>query len=213
MPPTDGLFLERTWRLHPEITSYTSEMFYANELVSEPGNERQRLAGNGLLDGAGLRLLVVPHAGNTTDSPEEAAAIAAMVREFLAREPSWLDRDGREHRIDLSDVLILTPYNAHKGAVERALKGSRVDTVDAFQGQESPVAIYSLGTSSPDEAPRGMNFLFNTHRLNVATSRARCVTLVVMSPGLLRVRALTPEQMRHANAVARYAEVATQAPD
>ena len=85
---------------------------------------------------------------------------------------------------------------------------ARVGTVDKFQGQEAPVSIYSMTTSSPELAPRGMDFLYSRHRLNVATSRARCVAIVVASPDLLRVRARTPEQMRLANAFYRFAELA-----
>jgi uncharacterized protein len=81
-----------------------------------------------------------------------------------------------------------------------------VGTVDKFQGQEAPISIYSMASSSADDAPRGMNFLYSGHRLNVATSRARCVALIVASPQLFRVRARTPDQMRLANAFARFAE-------
>ncbi len=81
-------------------------------------------------------------------------------------------------------------------------------TVDKFQGQEKPVSIYSMATCSADDAPRGMEFLYSLNRLNVATSRARCVTVVVASPDLLRVRCRTPRQMRLANALARLVEMA-----
>ena len=66
-----------------------------------------------------------------------------------------------------------------------------------------------MTTSSPELAPRGMDFLYSRNRLNVATSRARCVSVVVASPDLLRVRARTPEQMRLANAFCRFAELAS----
>jgi uncharacterized protein len=80
--------------------------------------------------------------------------------------------------------------------------------VDKFQGQEAPISIYSLTTSNPELAPRGMDFLYSRNRLNVATSRARCITIVAASPDLLRVRARTPAQMRLANALCRYVELA-----
>ena len=83
---------------------------------------------------------------------------------------------------------------------------ARVGTVDKFQGQEAPISIYSMTSSSPEDAPRGMDFLYSRHRLNVATSRARCVAVVVAEPALLRVRARTPEQMRLANALCRFVE-------
>jgi uncharacterized protein len=65
-----------------------------------------------------------------------------------------------------------------------------------------------MATSSPDEAPRGMEFLYSLNRLNVATSRARCLAIVVASPALIRVRARTPRQMRLANALCRFIEMA-----
>jgi uncharacterized protein len=53
-----------------------------------------------------------------------------------------------------------------------------------------------------------MDFLYSRNRLNVATSRARCLAVVVASPALLRVRARTPAQMRLANALCRFVELA-----
>ena len=107
-------------------------------------------------------------------------------------------------------MLIVAPYNAQVGAIQRRLPPeARVGTVDKFQGQEAPISIYSLTTSSPELAPRGMDFLYSRNRLNVATSRARCVALVVGSPDLWRVRARTPAQMRLANAFCRFVELAT----
>ena len=107
-----------------------------------------------------------------------------------------------------NEVLIVAPYNAQVGAIQRLLPPeARVGTVDKFQGQEAPISIYSLTTSAPELAPRGMDFLYSRNRLNVATSRARCVALVVGSPDLLRVRARTPAQMRLANAFCRFVEL------
>ncbi len=117
---------------------------------------------------------------------------------------------GEERPIGWDDVLVITPYNAQVGAIALRLPEARVGTVDKFQGQEAPVSIYSMATSSPEDAPRGMDFLYSRHRLNVATSRARCVAVVVASSALLRVRARTPEQMRLANALCRFAELARE---
>jgi superfamily I DNA and/or RNA helicase len=110
-------------------------------------------------------------------------------------------------------VLIVAPYNAQVGEIKRRLPvEARVGTVDKFQGQEAPVSIYSMTTSTPELAPRGMRFLYSRHRLNVATSRARCVAVVVASPALFRVNARTPEQMRLANAFCRFDELARREP-
>jgi uncharacterized protein len=92
--------------------------------------------------------------------------------------------------------------------IARALHGVRAGTVDKFQGQEAPVSLYSMATSSPEDAPRGMEFLYSLNRLNVATSRARCLAVVVANPALIRVRARTPRQMQLANALCRFIELA-----
>jgi uncharacterized protein len=83
--------------------------------------------------------------------------------------------------------------------------------VDKFQGQEAPVVIYSMATSRPEDAPRGMEFLNSLNRLNVATSRARCVAILVASPRLFDPECRTPRQMQLANALCRYRELAQAA--
>ncbi len=103
----------------------------------------------------------------------------------------------------------MAPYNAHVEGIAAALPpGARVGTVDKFQGQQAPISIYAMGTSSPELAPRGMEFLYSLNRLNVATSRARCLAIVIASPELLRARCATPRQMRLVNALCRLVEAA-----
>ena len=102
----------------------------------------------------------------------------------------------------------MAPYNAQVSALAETLpQGARVGTVDKFQGQEAPVVFYSMATSSPDDAPRGMEFLYSLNRLNVAISRARCVAVVVASPALFQVQCKTPRQIELANAFCRYLEM------
>jgi uncharacterized protein len=109
-----------------------------------------------------------------------------------------------------ADILVVAPYNAHVALLGERLgpRDVRVGTVDRFQGQEAPVVIYSLATSSPEDAPRGMEFLYSLNRLNVATSRARCACILVASPRLFEPECQSPRQMRLANAICRYVEVA-----
>jgi len=85
----------------------------------------------------------------------------------------------------------------------------RIGTVDKFQGQEAPVVIYSMTTSSPEEAPRGMEFLYSLNRLNVATSRALSNVVVVGNRKLLEPECQTPRQMQLASALCRYLELAS----
>ena len=209
IPEDLGLFLEHTWRLHPEITHFTSAAFYEHRLESRPDLERQRLNGPTPLDGVGVRLMPADHVGADNESPEEAHQVAQLVRALVETGSTWIDRHGAEHPITYDEVLIVAPYNAQVGEIQRLLPAeARVGTVDKFQGQEAPISIYSMTTSSPEDAPRGMSFLYSRNRLNVATSRARCVAVVVAEPSLLRVRARTPDQMRLANALCLFAEFA-----
>ena len=210
MPPALGLFLDGSWRLHPDISAYTSEVFYEGRLRSHPGRERLDLDGVEPLSGTGIRFIPVPHSGRSSESAEEAEAVATLVRALLRPGSGYTDAAGDSRPLGQSDVLVITPYNAQIAAIREALPEVRVGTVDKFQGQEAPVAIYSMATSSGAEAPRGMEFLYSLHRLNVATSRAQCLAAVVASPALVRVRCRTPRQMRLANALARLIEVAEE---
>ena len=212
MPDDLGLFLGGTWRLHPRISAYTSEVFYEGRLSSHEGREALAVAGEPPFDGAGIGFLAVPHGGHANESPEEVDAIAAHVRALLASEPTWTDAEGEIRPLTGDDILIITPYNAQVAVLREALPDMRIGTVDKFQGQEAPISIYSMATSSPEEAPRGMEFLYSLNRLNVATSRAQCLAIVAASPALLRARCRTPRQMRLANALARLVEVAEGAP-
>ena len=207
--PDRGLFLERTWRLHPVLCAFTSEVFYDDRLEPEPHLAAQRVrSGVALVDGVGPRLQAVETVGADNESLDEARAVADLARSMVGG--SWTDAKGVTRPLGWRDVLIVAPYNAQVGAIRRLLPPeARVGTVDKFQGQEAPISIYSLTTSSPELAPRGMDFLYSRNRLNVATSRARCVAVVVGSSDLWRVRARTPAQMRLANAFCRFVELAT----
>jgi len=210
--PEQGLFLEKTWRLHPAICAFTSETFYEDRLQSIPGLERQRLDGHPYLDGAGPWFAAVKHEGNQNASPEEADVIEALVRDLLQPGVSWFNVKSdppASARLTPKDVLVIAPYNVQVADIcSRLPRDVRVGTVDKFQGQEAAVVIYSLTTSSPEDAPRGMEFLYSLNRLNVATSRGRALCVVVGSPRLLEPQCRTPRQMQLANALCRFAELA-----
>jgi len=203
-----GLFLEETWRLHPTICAFTSELFYEGRLHPHRGLELQEIRSTGLLQGSGLRYRAVPHAGNQSSSPEEAEVVRSLVTDVLAAHPTWINREGREAPLVPADILIIAPYNAQVFELQTRLRGARVGTVDKFQGQEAPLVIYSMTTSSHADAPRGMEFLYSLNRLNVATSRAQCICVLVASPSVFEADCRTPEQMRMANAYCRYLELA-----
>jgi superfamily I DNA and/or RNA helicase len=151
----------------------------------------------------------VEHSGNQNESPEEVEKVAAAVEVLLKSGATWTNKKGEKHAITLGDILVVAPYNAQVAAlIERLPAGARVGTVDKFQGQEAPIVFYSMATSTPDDAPRGMEVLYSLNRLNVATSRAQCLAVIVASPALFQVQCKTPRQIELANAFCRYLEMA-----
>jgi uncharacterized protein len=206
--PKHGIFLDKTWRLHPQIGAFVSELMYDGRLGSAPGREGQRIEAGGELSGTGLRWLAVEHEGRSQSSPEEAEAITAAIEPLLAGA-TYTDADGAAHPLRPEDILVLTPYNAQVRCLQDHLPdGIRVGTVDKFQGQEAQVAFFSMATSSGEQIPRNVEFLFSRNRLNVAISRARCLAVLVCSPRLLDIHAKSIEQMRLVNALCRFAEKA-----
>jgi len=204
-----GLFLSETRRLHPDICAFTSEAFYDGRLFSRPENANQRLNSKGPIDGTGLRFAPVEHSANQNESPEEVERIAALIGHLLQNGATWTNKQNETFPLRPEDVLVVAPYNAQVAALaERLPAGTKVGTVDKFQGQEAPVVFYSMATSTPEDAPRGMEFLYSLNRLNVAVSRARCVAVLVASPALFKVECRTPRQIELANAFCRYLEMA-----
>jgi predicted RecB family nuclease len=202
MPAARGVFLDRTWRMHPDLTRVVSDLMYEGRLLTAEGRERQRIIAGGAWPGAGVCWVPVDHAGNEAASPEEASVVRRIVGELVGSRR--VDCDGTEHVVALSDVLVVAPYNAHVGQLRIALpEGARVGTVDKFQGQEAPIVIYSMASSSVQDAPRGGGFLFDLHRLNVALSRAQCLSIVVGSPVLLDSGVRTPDELRSVNGFIR----------
>jgi uncharacterized protein len=207
-----GVFLTETRRLHPDVCAFTSELFYEGRLTSRPENAKQRLNAGDPLGGTGLRFAPVEHTGNQNESQEEVERVVALVDDLLRTGATWTDKKGETHPIGIRDILIVSPYNAQVSALIGKLPtGSRVGTVDKFQGQQAAVVFYSMATSTPEDAPRGMEFLYSLNRLNVAVSRARCVAVIVANPALFQVQCRTPRQIELANAFCRYLELARPA--
>jgi uncharacterized protein len=156
-----------------------------------------------------LWFVPVRHAGNRNSAAEEVEVIDGIVRGLVARGVNWFRSSTESRPMTLEDVLIVAPYNAQVSDLLLKLPdGARVGTVDKFQGQEAPVVIYSLTTSTPEDAPRGMEFLYSLNRFNVATSRAMTAVIVVGSPKLFEPECKSPRQMLLANAFCAYLEKA-----
>lgn len=193
--------------MHPDICSFNSELFYESKLDSVEGCEGQLVLSDGPISGAGLRYVLVQHSGNTSSSIEEAVAVQTIVDRILSSNSQWIDRKGKSAAVTLDDILIIAPYNSHVFELQQRLPGAPIGTVDKFQGQEAPIAIYSMATSSHADAPRGMDFLYSSNRFNVAISRAKCMAILVASPQIFQPECRTPRQMQLANAFCRYLEV------
>jgi uncharacterized protein len=206
--PDKGLFLGRTWRLHPAICDFTSEVFYEGRLHAREGLERQSISGHPWLTGSNLWFVAVEHEGNQNSASEEAEHIVTLTESLLQPDVTWVDDKGQSRPLREADILIVAPYNAQVSDLLSRMPQARIGTVDKFQGQQAPVVIYSLTTSSPEDAPRGMEFLYSLNRLNVATSRAQGMVIIVGSPLLLEPECRSPRQMQLANALCRYVEMA-----
>jgi superfamily I DNA and/or RNA helicase len=203
IPPDRGIFLERTFRMHPDITAFVSEIVYEGRLRSAEGCERQRTS-----FGTGLRFIPVEHESNRRRSLEEAAAIAAEIARMTEGEYVGA---GTPRSLDEADFMVVTPYNEQVRCLRDALpEAVRVGTVDKFQGREAPVVFFSMATSSGADVPRNLEFLFSRNRLNVAVSRAQALAILVASPKLLEIRCRTIEQMRLVNSLCRFVEDAAQ---
>ncbi|HHW84567.1 MAG TPA: AAA family ATPase, partial [Actinomycetales bacterium] len=185
LPARFGYFLAQSYRMHPEVCRRVSVLSYDGELTSTPQASARSLEGVA----PGVEVVMVDHAGNRTESAEEAAAVVDLVRAHLGRV--WRDPDdsGAPRALREEDVLVVAPYNAQVQMVREALVragygGVRVGTVDKFQGQEAPLAVISMAASSHGDVPRGMPFLLNRNRLNVGVSRAQWKSVVVRSEAL-----------------------------
>jgi uncharacterized protein len=203
-----GFLLPESWRLHPEVCKFTSSVFYEDKLSSHPIARSRVLEGHAWLSGAGLWFVPVKHDGNRNSCAEEVEIVARIVEGLLKPEVRWFYSAGNGRRLKEDDILIVAPYNAQVSDLSLRLPKMRIGTVDKFQGQEAPVVIYSLTTSSPEDAPRGMEFLYSMNRLNVATSRAMSNVIVVGNPRLFEPECRSPRQMQLANAFCRFAEMA-----
>jgi uncharacterized protein len=208
MPPGLGLFLETTWRMHPDVCEPVSRISYEGRLLSAPSCAIQQVAEPPFdLPGAGVVWYPIEHLGDRSWSPAEIEVVSRLMDGLIGRE--WRGADGTVRPLAVEDVLVIAPYNAQVSHLRQALPhGARVGTVDKFQGQEAPVSIYSLATSTPEDMPRGLDFLFNINRLNVALSRARGLSIVIASPALLTAHCRKPEDIRRLNALCTVARVA-----
>ncbi|SFL38323.1 TM0106 family RecB-like putative nuclease [Geodermatophilus ruber] len=205
VPEDRGVFLDRTYRMHPALTAFVSDLAYEGRL--ESAADRERIAVRGWASGLAVRFVAHTKPAAAA-SDDEAAAVAELWRSLQG--VVWVDHELVERPIGPEDVLVVAPYNNQVARIRSLLPdGARVGTVDKFQGQEAPVVVYSMTSTSAEDAPRGVSFLYDLNRLNVAVSRAKALAVVVMSEQLLDAAVRTPEQLRQVNALCRLVEMAT----
>jgi superfamily I DNA and/or RNA helicase len=210
MPKDLGFMLETSWRLHPRVCQFTSEYFYEGRLTSHDITKNRLIDGHAWIKGANLWFVPVEHEGNQNSSPEELEVIERIAKSLLEPSVTWSRGIEGKRPLTLEDILIVAPYNAQVADLRERLPGMRIGTVDKFQGQEAPVVIYSMTTSTAEDAPRGMEFLYSLNRFNVATSRAQTAVIVVGSSKLFEPECKSPRQMQLANALCGYREMATE---
>lgn len=213
VPPDTGLFLPTSWRMHEGVCRFISDVVYEGRLEPELANENQRIVlgkkAHPILKPTGIVYCPVSHTGCSQESQEEAEVVAGLIRDLVGRD--YIDRKRKRHRIKLEDILIVSPYNIQVNLLRSRLpEGARVGTVDKFQGQEAPVSIISMATSSAEDAPRGVDFLLSKNRLNVAISRAKCLAIFVASPVLTDLPCHTVDQLRLVNMLCRLREYAKE---
>lgn len=203
VPVERGVFLSKTRRMHPALCEFISAAVYEGRLEATGETDRQKLLANPELDSdaiapAGLRFVDVESVGCTQRSPAEVERLNRTYRALLGQ--SWRDKDGIEHPIGIRDILVVSPYNMQVELLKRTLpEGARVGTVDKFQGQEAAVVLISMATSSGEDLPRTIDFLYSRNRLNVAISRARCLAVIYANPRLLEIPCSTIAQMELVN--------------
>jgi uncharacterized protein len=202
IPHDRGIFLEQSYRMHPDVCAFISEIVYAGRLHADALAARRTTSW-----GTGIRFVGVGHEGNGASSDEEVARIATLIEDMLPG--SFTDKDGTSRPLRPDDFMVVAPYNAQVHRLRAGLPaGVRVGTVDKFQGQQAPIVLFSMATSSGEDVPRNLAFLFSRNRLNVAISRAQCLAILVCSPRLLEARCHSIEEMELVNALCRLVEYA-----
>ena len=212
--PTDkGFFLPKSWRMPPDLTNVVSRMFYEGRLEPEIANSFNKVFWSGKT--SGLEFFPVKHKSqNSSFSIEEAEYIYHLLKKIIGSEYQFISNSTKSKNQDMNlekkvispeDILVTTPYNAQKNLLQKELKGlADVGTVDKFQGLEKPIAIYSLASTDSENAPRGLSFVLNANRLNVAISRAKCLSIVVGSPELANCM---PKNVEEAKQLSRFCKI------
>ena len=201
IPADIGVFLPKTYRMHPDVCKLISEQVYEGKLSSDASAHKHVVQTNGpiITQNSGICFVPVEHEGNTQGSAEEVSIICPLAKELIGTE-FWPDDEGNKRRIGWNDILFVAPYNYQVNLLRAALDDrARIGSVDKFQGQEAPIVILSMCASDAADSPRGIDFLFSKNRLNVAISRAQSLAIVVGNPALAHTPVNNLKQMEQIN--------------
>ncbi|MFN8658896.1 MAG: TM0106 family RecB-like putative nuclease [Candidatus Obscuribacterales bacterium] len=209
IPADFGIFLSKSYRMHPDVCSFISSAVYEGRLEAEARTAQREIlvpSGCGIGKSTGIVYVPVEHEGNNQGSDEEAAVIGELIAELLKCKLRC--EDGAVRPIKPTDILVVAPYNMQVRILKNHHVRTHVGTVDKFQGQEAPIVIVSMCASDGNESARGLEFLFSKNRLNVAISRAQCLAFVVGNPRLGQTACSRVEQMEMINLFCRLTQIA-----
>ena len=200
VPDNRGIFLTRTYRMHPNINTFISENFYENKLLTNPQNQNRKIdfPKNFFINKEGIHTILMDHEDCQQTSEQEFKKIDEIIKKLIGKK--FTDVDKKERPLTIQDFLIVAPYNAQVNfLLARLPEGTRCGTIDRFQGQEAPVTIISMTSSDLESLPRNKSFFFNSNRLNVAISRAQCLSIILINPKLLDSPPKTYEEFKLMN--------------
>ena len=202
VPSNKGILLPTSYRLNPSICNFISESVYEGRLKPGENNYLQSLSAplsdNLGIPAAGVGFLEVDHEGRSQRCEEEAQVISNLYNNAL--DLRYTDSEGKSRGMTKEDIMVVAPYNAQVNFLKELLpEDARVGTIDLFQGQEAQLVLISMTTSGKDDLPRNIEFLFSKNRLNVAITRAKCLSVVIANPKLLTISCNTIEQMELVN--------------
>ena len=200
IPPEKGIFLNKTRRLNKNICDFVSSSFYDSRLKAHPVTiERYVKLDLDKINDEGINYIPMSHENNAQKSNEESDYIKDLLKRIIGKKCKD-NKESKERKIGLEDVLIVAPFNMQVNNLTRNLPiNSKVGTIDKFQGQEAKIVFISMTSSDPENIPRHKGFLFSRNRLNVGISRAECATIILFNPNLLNTSCQKIEEMRLIN--------------
>ena len=198
IPAHRGIFLNKTYRLNSKINEFISNNFYEDKLVTDVITDKRKISFDKkhIIKKEGVHHISMDHKDNIQKSIEEGQVIKKILNEMIGLK--YFD-GAKDRKLTLEDFLIISPYNAQVNYLMSVLKNAKVGTIDKFQGQEAVVTIISMTSSDSDILPRNKEFFFNRNRLNVAISRAQCVSIILFNPELLKTSPRSVEQIKLLN--------------